>query len=36
VLADGGLKPLRMSETSVRTEKGVPVPSLLVIATKSG
>jgi predicted TPR repeat methyltransferase len=35
-LAAAGLKPLRMSETSVRTEKGVPVPSLLVIATKSG
>jgi predicted TPR repeat methyltransferase len=32
-LGAAGLKPVRMSETSVRTEKGVPVPSLLVIAS---
>ena len=35
VLADAGLKALRISATSVRTEKGVPVPGLLMIATKA-
>jgi predicted TPR repeat methyltransferase len=35
VLADAGLKSLRISETSVRTENGVPVPGLLMIATKA-
>ena len=34
MLADAGLKPLRMARTSVRTEKGVPVPSLLVAAMR--
>jgi predicted TPR repeat methyltransferase len=33
-LGAAGLKPVRMNETSVRTEKGVPVPSLLVIASR--
>jgi predicted TPR repeat methyltransferase len=34
-LADVGLEPLQISETSVRTEKGVPVPSLLIVATRA-
>jgi predicted TPR repeat methyltransferase len=34
VLADTGLKPLRMSDMSVRTEKGLPVPSLLIVAAR--
>jgi predicted TPR repeat methyltransferase len=35
VLADAGLKPLRMRETSVRMEKGVPAPSLLIVAVRA-
>jgi predicted TPR repeat methyltransferase len=32
-LADAGLTALRLSETSVRTEKGEPVPGLIVVAS---
>ena len=34
VIDNAGLKPLRLSDASVRTEKGVPVPSLLVVAAR--
>src|SRR4029077_19564269 len=32
-LADAGLTALRLSETSVRSEKGEPVPGLVVVAS---
>jgi predicted TPR repeat methyltransferase len=35
VLGNAGLHGLRLSDTSVRSEKGVPVPSLLVVGAKA-
>ena len=35
VLGAAGLKPLRMAETSIRTEKGAPVPNLVIVAARA-